>query len=125
MNIIEQLGGYEKAKQALCNAQGSGNIDPVIHVDGQQILTDCICDAMLQYRKDHNIFEIGDRVVSAFDNVRLFENSVLEIAEFREDINSVEAVEGNYVRLTNGCDCKLELLRHASDKEIKQGYRNE
>ena len=119
MNIIEQLGGYDEAKKYLNHIE---NIP--MHEQTEDTIA-WLPSALLQYRKDHNFFEIGDRVVSAFDNVRLFENSVLEIAEFREDINSVEAVEGNYVRLTNGCDYKLELLRHASDKEIKQGYRDE
>ena len=112
MNIIEQLGGYFSAKQKYSERPF-------------ELAWSDIGDALLQYRRENNIFEPGDEVVSAFDNIRLFENSVLEIAEFREDINSVEAIEGNYVRLTNGCDCKLELLRHASDKEINQGYRDD
>ena len=125
MNLIEQLGGYGKAKKALIDAQNSNDIDPIIYINDQEVLTDCVCDALIQYRRENNIFEVGDAIVSAFDNIKMFGNSTVEIARFRDDINCIDLIEGTYVRLTNGCDCNLDQFRHATDKEIAQGYRDE
>ena len=43
MNLIEQLGGYERAKKELM-------------------------DALLEYRRQHNIFEVGDAIVRRWNN---------------------------------------------------------
>ena len=51
MNLIEQLGGYEKAKEWYKDQDLRGN-----H-------TARIRHALLEYRRQHNIFEVGDKVV--------------------------------------------------------------
>lgn len=50
-NLIEQLGGYERASSiAKCK---SGVVHP----------TNQLLAALLEYRRQHNIFEVGDKVV--------------------------------------------------------------
>jgi len=44
MNLIEQLGGYEKAKE----------MNKFIQIDSE----------LLEYRRANNIFEVGDKVIS-------------------------------------------------------------
>ena len=112
MNLIERLGGYGKAKQKYSERPFD-------------LAWSDIGKALLEYRRENNIFEVGDAIVSAFDNIKMFGNSTVEIARFRDDINCIDLIEGTYVRLTNGCDCNLDQFRHATDKEIAQGYRDE
>lgn len=112
MNLIEQLGGYEKAKQKYSERPFD-------------LAWSDIGKALLKHRRANNIFEVGDKIISAFDNIEMFGNSTVEIARFRDDINCIDLIEGTYVRLTNGCDCNLDQFRHATQKEIAQGYRDE
>ena len=112
MNLIERLGGYGKAKQKYSERPFD-------------LAWSDIGKALLEHRREKNIFEVGDKIVSAFDNIEMFGNSTVEIARFRDDINCIDLIEGTYVRLTNGCDCNLDQFRHATDKEIAQGYRDE
>ena len=95
MNLIEQLGGYEKSKRELelkeedsvfqcCNA----------------ITSDMIRNALLEHRRQHNIFEIGDPYV------------------FTEKY-SKQSVIHKVDSLNSGKGC----LRHAKDEEIKAGRR--
>ena len=53
MNLIEQLGGYEKAKEELKIRISKGFVYSVIELE----------EALLEYRRQHNIFEVGDKVV--------------------------------------------------------------
>ena len=112
MNLIERLGGYEKSKRELelkeedsvfqcCNA----------------ITSDMIRNALLEHRRQHNIFEVGDKVVSKYENLNLFGDVVLEIEYFRK-LSSVV-----WVRFTNENDYRVDALRHAIDLEIKAGRR--
>ena len=88
MNLIEQLGGYERAK-SIANCK-SGIVHPT-----QQLL-----DALLEYRREHNIFEVGDKVV--------WKESLSIISSLME----IESLDGD----TWG-------IRHATDAEIKSGRK--
>ena len=105
MNLIEQLGGYEKAKDAL---------DLPLNYDFSD---DDIRKALLDYRRENNIFDVGDKVVSKYENLNLFGDVVLEIEYFRK-LSSVV-----WVRFTNENDYRVDALRHATDTEIKAGRR--
>lgn len=61
MNLIEQLGGYERAK-AFLNAT-SYTIDELIMMQRSGLRTQHVEKALLEYRRQHNIFEVGDKVV--------------------------------------------------------------
>ena len=116
MNLIEQLGGYEKAKEILSRERNSENIDPVIYLNGNEILIDAICDALLEHRRQHNIFEVGDKVVL----ISMSDNEVFEYTEYSKglDLHFFES-EHNYGH------AKLSDIRHATDEEIKAGKRLE
>ena len=88
MNLIEQLGGYEKAKEWYKDQDLRGN-----H-------TVRIRHALLEHRRQHNIFEIGDLYVFT---EKYSKHSV---------IHKVDS-------LNSGKGC----IRHATDAEIKAGRR--
>ena len=121
MNLIEKLGGYEKAKQILISCEFHGRKDLRVPVAGGfiHIVVDFLEKDLLDYRKEHNIFEVGDKVVSRHKNLHLFDDVVLDIAYFRDDLKEL----GRFVRFTNGNDFKLDALRHATDAEIKANRR--
>lgn len=57
MNLIEQLGGYEKSKRELELKEQNSIFQCCIAVDAEMIR-----DALLQYRREHGIYEVGDKV---------------------------------------------------------------
>ena len=86
MNLIEQLGGYEFVKKMW---QDGGSLQ------GTQLAFE-----LLEYRRQHNIFEIGDPYVFT---EKYSKHSV---------IHKVDS-------LNSGKGC----IRHATDAEIKAGCR--
>lgn len=110
MNLIEKLGGYEKAKEALIAGQRSKNIDPVIYINGDEVLIDAIDDALLDHRRQHNIFEVGDNVVFINQNMS---SSVKAVKEILNDTHVSFNFHGFHI----------ELIRHATDAEIEAGKR--
>lgn len=99
MNIIEQLGGYEETKK---------------HLDS------CWCDddnreylleKLLDYRRQHNIYEVGDKVVHPkFSNMNIY-----EICEIKGDLFTVF-----YDRKSHSFKSDV---RHATPEEIAAGRR--
>ena len=89
MNLIEQLGGYENAKERLKR---------------ENVLTDSDYNygqkKLLEYRRQHNIFEVGDLYV------------------FTEKY-SKQSVIHKVDSLNSGKGC----IRHATPEEIKAGKR--
>ena len=88
MNLIEQLGGYEAAK----NQAKDKSIGFLVDINNE----------LLEYRRHHNIFEIGDLYV------------------FTEKY-SKQSVIHKVDSLNSGKGC----IRHATDEEIKAGKRLE
>lgn len=88
MNLIEQLGGYEAAK-----AQGE-----------KWGFDDFLNAQLLEYRQQHSIFEVGDKVV--------WINSIVP-----NDPRLFEIEE------TLGEKPDTWSLRHATDEEIAAGKR--
>ena len=96
MTLIEQLGGYEKAKVIL---QAVGHEH----------------DAMLlEYRRQHNIFEVGDKVIGS----KLFDDRIFEFQYYLPELSMA-------VISKDGAAIGLNQLRHATDAEIKAGKRLE
>ena len=102
MNLIEQLGGYEETKK---------------HLDS------CWCDddnraylleKLLEYRRQHNIYEIGDKIVSTLDGREDWKNAICEILAFHKKM-----------AITTGFSCAIHHYdyRHATPEEIKAGRR--
>jgi len=120
VNLVEQLGGYEKALQFLKSEMKSLEIDPVFYLDGQEILIDVLDDALLEYRRQHNIFEDSDKIVwiSPQDQGHLYTV---------KDITPTGYSYGNdwgwyRVISTEGVGYSF---RHATDAEIEAGKRLE
>ena len=105
MSLIEQLGGYENAKKRLKR-------DNVLNDEdfnyGQRQL--------LEYRRQHNIFEVGDLVIDTN-----YKDS---------DVQEVKSVNGNKIEVFHKNKAYyfatyIFSFRHASDAEIKAGKRLE
>ena len=112
MNLIERLGGYERAKDGLHRLKLEKKD---LLTCGDLVVVESEIDAaLLQYRRQHNIFEVGDKVV-------LISNSDDDIFEYTEysknlDLHFFES-KNNYGHAS------LSNIRHATDAEIKAGKR--
>ena len=105
MNLIEQLGGYERAK-IIQGSREMGGLPADFDLE----------DALLQYRRQHNIFEVGDLSL-AIDP--WFGGNLLAVVDFRESGTE------RYAILSDGGFFRISGLRHATDEEIKAGKRLE
>ena len=99
MNLIEQLGGYEFVKKMW---QDGGSLQ------GTQLAFE-----LLEYRRQHNIFEIDDYIIHD--------------GELKVFAMWSSAVEGcayiGYAYAENGEMAHKDEFRHATDEEIKAGRR--
>lgn len=98
--LIANLGGYESAKSKLR--------------DNGSLHAERLKKALLEYRRQHNIFEVGDWVVKAS---RLKDNTLYQIDEIAES--------KNYVKTKCGVFIDAPMFKHATDAEIKAGKRLE
>ena len=114
MNLIEQLGGYEHLNGFYKRAVAHGFT-----------LTE-IKEELLKYRRKHNIFEVGDRVVCLFgqDSTFLTKDEIYTVKEVCYGGTHVTLkLQENY----DGGDSSYSVNRfnHATDAEIKAGKRLE
>jgi|GEM_PF-1028707 len=109
--VIESFGGYEKAKAVLDipNAHFLHNIEG-------------LKQRLLEYRHQHNIFEVGDKVVFINDVYADYGNvvSIDFIGKF--DLMVSDHTKG--FQLNEFCAWS-KIIRHATDAEIKAGRRLE
>ena len=105
MNLIEQLGGYERAKEkkdnivhTLNNSEFLGGGDAR---EGLYERLESIDKALLEHRRQHNIFEVGDPMIIPSRG-----NGIFHFNALFSDSNIAES-------------------RHATDEEIKAGKRLE
>ncbi|MHA3082151.1 hypothetical protein ACX1NX_03000 [Acinetobacter sp. ANC 5383] len=112
MNLIEQLGGYEMAKIA----QGSREIG------GLPVGCD-LDNALLEYRREHGIYEVGDLVV--YPSNKYIFKFVSEFSYKRKNIlvRKAKLKNINSDRSTSTISLSILNLRHATDEEIKAGHR--
>jgi len=97
MDLIEQLGSYEKAK-AFLNA-ASYTIDELIMMQRSGLRPQHVEKALLEYRRQHNIFEVGDAMVIPSRGNGIFHfNALFSDSDIAEE-------------------------RHATDAEIEAGHR--
>ena len=105
MNLIEQLGGYENAKERLKR---------------ENVLTDSDYNygqkKLLEYRRQYNIFEVGDLVI----DTKYKDSDVQEIKSVNGNRITVFHKEKEYYFSTFNFS-----FRHATDEEIKAGKRLE
>jgi hypothetical protein len=149
MNLIEKLGGYEEAKKIrvafdathYCISRksqmkmfsvgviGSATIAHSIACgfretkleDDDLVTQKQIDSALLEYRKQHGIFEIGDKVVYA-----LYEYDEEPMEDFIMTVSSEIDEFGNIAVDYEGFFTEFDtpsFFRHATDKEIEVGHR--
>lgn len=101
MNLIEQLGGYSQAKNWLDKNE--------IHVKHGYL--EKYREELLQYRRENNIYEAGDTVVSnsKSDN-RLF---YIRAWDGKLWLNGLTLLDED----------RLKRFTHATDEEIEAGHR--
>ena len=109
MNLIEQLGGYERAKEYLANLEKIP-----MHEQTEDTLY-WLPDMLLQHRRQHNIFETDDYIIHD--------------GELKVFAMWSSAVEGcayiGYAYAENGEMAHKDEFRHATPEEIKAGRRIE
>lgn len=106
MNLIEQLGGYERAKHEF---EMIKEMKPIY--SGEIETNDRL---LLEYRRAHNIFEIGDKIVSTLNGDEFWMTVVCTIDAFHKKM-----------AITNGAGHTIHHyeFRHATDEEITAGHR--
>lgn len=102
MNLIEQLGGYEAAKEWYKDQDLRGGHTVKIRA------------ALLDYRRQHNIFEVGDKVIGS----KLFDDRIFEFQHYLPEL-SMAVISKDEAAIG------LNQLRHATPEEIKSGKRLE
>jgi len=119
VNLIEKYGSYDaaKAKQQELSKIAA---DPQLLLVGKIIKEIGEIEiALLEYRRQHNIFEVGDKVV--FTDIL---NSCVVTFESTET-DPMQIVWLTYPDGTAGYVFHLNKIKHATDEEIKAGKRLE
>ena len=118
MNLIEKLGGYEKAKQILISCEFHGRKDLRVPVAGGfiHIVVDFLEKDLLDYRKEHNIFEVGDKVVYKGEAGL---NGLFEI----ERLTKTGKPKTVKTERFGNFPCRYCEVQHATDEEIQAGHR--
>ncbi|MEX5380572.1 hypothetical protein [Acinetobacter towneri] len=114
MNLIEQLGGYEKAEDGLRRLELDKK--DLLTCGGLVVVKSELDAALLEYRRQHNIFEVGDLVIDTN-----YKDS---------DIQEIKSVNGNRIEVFHKNKSYyfatfIFSFRHATDAEIKAGKRLE
>ena len=113
MNLIEQLGGYERAKDGLHRLKLEKKD---LLTCGDLVVVESEIDAaLIEYRRQHNIFETDDYIIHD--------------GELKVFAMWSSAVEGcayiGYAYAENGEMAHKDEFRHATDEEIEAGKRLE
>lgn len=113
MNLIEQLGGYENVSKHFNGIEYHAETKIFIgEWFGFYSMRD-LKDALLEHRRQHNIFEIDDYIIHD--------------GELKVFAMWSSAVEGcayiGYAYAENGEMAHKDEFRHATDAEIKAGHR--
>ena len=108
MNLIEQLGGYEFVKK--------------MWQDGGSLQETQLAFELLEHRRQHNIFEIGDVVVIR-ESLRYSAPNRLFKVYTKIKVYS-DGSDSIYVSGLKGLvQMSTQYIRHATDAEIKAGCR--
>ena len=108
MNLIEQLGGYENAKKELINLE---SYKQDAYSWSRMIQSENIKKALLEYRRQHGIFEKGDKVV--YKHSKIIHVMTVKLIGSRGTL----ICDGDYFENTD--------IQHATDSEIAKGKRDE
>ena len=114
MNLIEQLGGYEKAKDHRDYLIDFGNE----FNRPNKYEVNKINNALLEYRRQHNIFEVGDDVVFDAHFCDEHKGSGYGKITYCTMDKRVFEIDSYYL-------VSIAEIQHATDAEIKAGKRLE
>lgn len=127
MNLIEQLGGYEKSKDiaSKCPSWADTYLEPTkeyvsifIKVqDGMHLSIDEIKSELLEHRRQHNIFEAGDYVIDEQHT------GLLRVTRVMKKRLEVDYLNPQTLSLICHHSILIRHIRHATDLEIAAGHR--
>lgn len=118
MSLIEQLGGYEQANSKLLKMDKILKEVYYSHSDAQK--ADELRQALLEYRRQHNIFEVGDKVVSI--NSAFIEYQGILNIDFIDKFNLMLSDDSKGFEVNAICGWS-KIIRHATNAEIAAGKR--
>ncbi|KJV46102.1 hypothetical protein VH96_01425 [Acinetobacter indicus] len=116
MNLIDQLGGYEKANSKLLKMDKI--LKEVYYSPSDAQKANELRQALLEYRRQHNIFEVGDKVVFEAHFCDEHKGSGCGEITYCTKDKRVFEIDNYYL-------VSLDEIRHATDEEIKAGKRLE
>ena len=129
MNLIEQLCGYEKANSKLLKMDRILKEVYYSHSDAQK--ADELRQALLEYRRENNIFEVGDKVVLNDSNKS---KQIFEVYFLRANRGNQHVSAKTSIKII-GLEDMIEMLffnygfnmspeiRHITHKELEAGHR--
>lgn len=112
MNLIEQLGGYERAKHEFEMIKDMKPIYPAEIETNDRLL--------LEYRRQHNIFEVGDYF--CYES-KYLSNDPLDGYAYKK-LNQLDSIDFECGWVESALK-RGGIIRHATDEEIKAGKRLE
>lgn len=106
---IEEFSGYEKCKEILKQP----NIDMIMNAQA-------LHKHMLEYRRQHGIFEVGDKVFRKDEDKRmmLIDDVTISNHDYRMTIIGFDYIDSDGFGWT-----RAFKVRHATDEEIAAGHR--
>lgn len=107
MNRIERLGGYECAKAEYDDPMYEDGELYTIKATGARFFKHNLADELLEYRRQHNIFEVGDKVV-------------VKAHPFWPEDYVIHTVEQEHIG-----KWYMSAWRHAEPEELEAGKRLE
>lgn len=111
--LIKELGGYEKAKDGLHRLKFEKK--DLLTCGDLVVVKSEIDAALIEYRRQHNIFEVGDRVIynesDFLYKVNTVNSSGFHATTVHEVVRHIIAIFGH------------DNVRHATDLEIQAGCR--
>ena len=111
--VISDFGGYEKCKDILSQP----NIDFIMNTQGLR-------EHMLEYRRQHNIYEVEDKVV-----IESYRNTYISCGRPSQysigDLMVIHNLDGNVISDNDYNFIDYRDVRHATDAEIEAGKRLE
>lgn len=105
MNLIEQLGGYEAAKIRLNGSDKSLSYYQELNTE------------LLEYRRQHNIFEVGDFIFDLSDDDKKYTGQILRVDEMCVEFLVCYDNQGKRFCVI------IDDAVHATPEEIQAGKR--
>ena len=118
MNLIEQLGGYERAKNIRLGNEEDWMFYSIkkdwysdIKHDDSFIFIDGLKYELIDHRRANNIFEVGDKVLHPMFS------GIFTVDTIQSYSVLATLITGYHASLV------ISLITHATDEEIKAGRR--